>query len=527
MTEPPTTIRKEFLDTESPRRLFVLNLLFALAYFITLLLFFPRGNTVLFWLLIGGEVFHIWQVATFIYTVWDTRYSPPRRTGQNPAVDVFITTAGEPIEIVAETVRAATLMQYAGPITTYILNDGYVAKKSNWRDAEELAQRMTSPERPVRCITRTIPGGAKAGNINHALSHSYAPLIAVFDADHVPHADFLKKTVPYVTNASVGFVQTPQFYKNHRHNYLAQSSWEQQELFYGAICRGKNRLNAVTMCGTNMLISRRALVEVGGMCTESIAEDFVTGLFMHQRGYRSVYVPEVLAEGLATEDLLTYSKQQFRWARGALDVIFRYNPLFLRGLTFAQRIQYLASASFYLSGIVVLIDILLPIIFLYTGLVPIRASGMLLAAVFLPYLLLTLHVIQRVSNNTFTYPSIGLSMSAFHIHIQAFFGALTRQRSAFNISSKVQLSGNLLSLATPHLLYVAVAVIGIVVAYLREGFSSSLINNIAWIALNISVFIPFIRAALPTPVAQRRQPAESSPTVMEGLLGATAYEPTS
>jgi cellulose synthase/poly-beta-1,6-N-acetylglucosamine synthase-like glycosyltransferase len=67
------------------------------------------------------------------------------------------------------------------------------------------------------------------------------------------------------------------------------------------------------------------------MSTESIAEDFVTGMFMHEKGYRSVYVPEVLAEGLACEDLLSYSKQQFRWARGALDIIFRYNPLLAAG----------------------------------------------------------------------------------------------------------------------------------------------------------------------------------------------------
>jgi cellulose synthase (UDP-forming) len=108
-------------------------------------------------------------------------------------------------------------------------------------------------------------------------------LVAIFDADHVPHADFLAKMVAYFTDDKVGFVQTPQFYKNYGVNYLTRSSWEQQELFFGPICKGKNRLNAATMCGTNMLISRKALEEVGGMYTESIAEDFVTGLFMHAK----------------------------------------------------------------------------------------------------------------------------------------------------------------------------------------------------------------------------------------------------
>src|SRR5206468_3503010 len=139
---------------------------------------------------------------------------------------------------------------------------------------------------------------------NHALAVTEAPLVAVLDADHVPHADFLSKTVPYLADKRVGFVQTPQFYKNFNATYVTQGAWDQQQLFFGPICRGKNRLNSATMCGTNMVIRREALAEVGGMRTDSIAEDFVTGLLMHARRYRSVYVPEVLAEGLAPEDFL-------------------------------------------------------------------------------------------------------------------------------------------------------------------------------------------------------------------------------
>src|SRR3989344_1030836 len=99
------------------------------------------------------------------------------------------------------------------------------------------------------------------------------------------------------------------------------------------------------MCGTNMVIRKAALREVGGMAEDNIAEDFVTSLFIHERGWKSAYVPEVLAEGLAPEDLFSYYKQQFRWARGSLEIVFRFNPLFRSGLTWSQRIEYLASAS--------------------------------------------------------------------------------------------------------------------------------------------------------------------------------------
>ncbi len=484
-------VRTDFLRTDSPKFLLLLNASLALAYFVILAFFFPVGNPVLFYFLIAGEVFHMWQVFTFLYTVWETETEFVKDFTFTPHVDVLITVAGEPVELVERTIKSAKVMRYPN-FSIHILNDGFVAGKPNWREIEALASRLG-----VNCITRTVAGGAKAGNINNGLKFTSAPFIACFDADHAPHPDFLLKTIPYFGDPKVGFVQTPQFYRNYGENYLTNSSWEQQELFFGPICKGKNRLNAATMCGTNMVIRRFGLEEVGGMCTESIAEDFITGLLMHNKGYRSIYVPEVLAEGLATEDLLAYSKQQFRWARGALDVIFRWNPLFMGGLSWAQRVQYLASASFYLSGVVVVIDALLPIIYFYFGLVPVHVSGMLLAAVFLPYFFCTLYVIERSSNFTFTFSSLGFSMGGFNIHLRALLSAATFRKAAFGITEKYRRRGNFLPLVKWHIAYLALVGGGIPIAIMRDGFSASLANNMAWALFNIIIFLPFIRAALP------------------------------
>jgi len=497
-------VREDFLKAEAPKWLLVLNAALALTYFLVLAFLFPIGNWLLFSLLIFGEVFHIWQVLTFIFTIWDVKDPVLPLGGEDLGVDVFITVAGEPLAIVEKTVTTALLMRYPD-FKVHILNDGLIAAKEQWREIRTMAKRLG-----VHCITRVTRGGAKAGNINNALSLSKKPLVAILDADHMPHADFLAKTAPYFREQRVGFVQTPQFYKNHADNYITSSSWEQQEIFFGPICRGKNRLNAVTMCGTNMLIRREALLSVGGMCRDSIAEDFVTGLLMHARGYKSVYVPEVLAEGLATEDLSTYSKQQFRWARGALDVIFRWNPLFMGGLSWAQKIQYLSSASFYLSGVIVLIDALLPVIYFYTGLLPVRVSGMFLTAVFLPYFFSTLYTIVRASNFTFTFPSLCFSMGSFTVHLRALYAAMTFSKSDFGITEKMRQNGNFFPLVAVHICYVALVALGLECAFLREGLSASLINNTAWALLNIGVFMPFIYAALP----EKKVPQESEATAV-------------
>ncbi len=483
--------RTAFLKTAIPKSLIIINGVFALIYFYVICFLFPPGNLVLFWLLIAGEIFHIWQVFSYLQTIWDTEYKAPFDPKFMPPVDVYITVTGEPKDIVRETVEAALKMDYPH-FKVFILNDGYVAKKENWQEMEELAK-----ESGVTCITRKIAGGAKAGNINNAMKKTSSEYVTIFDADHVPHPDFLSKMMGYFGDSKVAFVQSPQYYKNHDLNFITRGAWEQQELFFGPICKGKNRLNSATMCGTNMVILRKAMDEVGGMCTESIAEDFITGLFMHERGWKSVYVAEVLAEGLAPEDFLSYYKQQFRWARGALDLVFRYNPLFKRGMAFSQKMQYLSSASFYVSGAIVFMNAILPLVFLYFGIVPFELSTMILAAIFIPYIILTLYTLQRSTNFSFTFQSLAFSMSGFTIHLKALYAALTMQKSSFSVTSKQALEGNFINLVIPHIAYIIFFFIGIFVAFFREGLSASVLNNSAWAIINIFIFSQFIIAAIP------------------------------
>src|SRR6185437_12787019 len=103
---------------------------------------------------------------------------------------------------------------------------------------------------------------------------------------------------------------------------------------------------------------------------------------IHQNGWESVYVPEILADGLAPEDLHSYCLQQFRWARGSLEVLFWHNPLFAKGLNWRQKLQYLSSAGYWLNGIVVLLNAVFPLIFFFFGIAPFTASNLFLALIF-------------------------------------------------------------------------------------------------------------------------------------------------
>ena len=478
-------------NTQASKILLIGVALISFTYFIFITFFITPSNYWLYGILIVGEIFHLWQIITYIITVWNTQSNSIYDKKFSPEVDVFITVAGEPIEIIKETAIAAKNMIYP-KFNIYLLNDGYVAKKDNWQEVRKLAKDLG-----VNCITRRIPHGAKAGNINNALQKTKSQFFVVFDADHVPTKDFLQKTMGYFIDPKLGFVQTPQYYKNHSQNLVTEGSWRQQELFFGAICKGKNTTNSVFMCGTNMVLRREAIMEAGGMCETNIAEDFLTSLFVHSKGWKSVYIPEVLAEGLAPEDFMSYYKQQFRWARGSLEVIFKYNPLFNKGLSLAQKLQYLASASYYLSGIIFLLNMIVPLIFLFTGNVPLVNSSMIIALVFIPYIYLVMYVLQRSSNFTYSFKGLAFSMSSFMIHIQALIAVLTGQKNGFSITSKTQVSGNFIHLNWMHLMYIGIGLLGISYYIYSSGITVSLFANVSWIILNIIIMIPFIRSSLP------------------------------
>lgn len=469
-----------------------LNIVFTLFYFSWW--FTPNiiGNPVLFYLLFFGEIYHVLMAVLFSITLWPRKKKTPALATQEkflPSVDIFITVTGEPKKIVKQTALGALNQTYPNK-KVFLLNDGYVAKKDNWKEIEELAKELK-----IDCITRKKAHGAKAGNINNALQNTSGELVVILDADMVPYTDFLSKIVPYFVDAKVGFVQTPQYYNNHKKNEITNGSWEQQELFFGPIMLGKDGHNSAFICGTNVVIRRQALEEAGGMCEDNIAEDFLTSQYIHRKGWKSHYVPEVFSEGLAPEDLFSYYKQQLRWARGSLEVLFKENPLFKKGMDLSQKLQYLSSGLYYLNGVIVIIDIIMPLIYLFSGIKPVATTTTSFALFFIPFMVINLYSLYIASGRHITFRAISFSQSSFVLQLQALISIVFRKKMSFSVTSKQALSGNFLYLALPHITYTFIGMCAIYFGVAREGVNPSIMTNIAWLLFNIILFIPFIKAS--------------------------------
>ena len=340
-------------------------------------------------LIYGAECFGFLSAALHIFMCWrlTVRKAPAAQPGVT--VDVFIPTYNENVALVRKTVLAVRAMDYAHE--TWLLDDGRRPEMA--RLAAELG---------VRYLARPDNADAKAGNLNHALAHSQGELVVVFDADHAPRRDFLTKTVGYFVDHSVAFVQTPQDFYNldsYQHRWQrgkTRTVWTEQSLFFRVIQRGKDYWNAAFFCGSCAVVRRESLDAIGGFATGTITEDLHTSIRLHAKGYKSVYHAEPLAFGLAPEAIEPFLSQRIRWGQGAMHVWRMEGLLTHRGLSWAQRVNYLASVLTYFDGWTKGLFYLAPAIVLLSGTMPIVTSTPDFLLHFVPYCLLTLWVFEEV-----------------------------------------------------------------------------------------------------------------------------------
>src|SRR5437764_9408991 len=101
---------------------------------------------------------------------------------------------------------------------------------------------------------------AKAGNLNNALLQTQGAFILILDADQIPSPTILDRTLGYFRDPRVAFVQTPQWFYNVPPGDPLGS---QAPLFYGPIMQGKDGWNAAFFCGSNAVLRREALMQLG------------------------------------------------------------------------------------------------------------------------------------------------------------------------------------------------------------------------------------------------------------------------
>jgi cellulose synthase (UDP-forming) len=628
--------RRQALRVAVFRTLAVLTLLLGLVYLVWRYAY--SLNTGALWFavpLVAAETYTFLNTFLFCFMLWKPthRMSPPPLEGVT--VDVFITTYNEPVELLRLTVEAALRIDWPR-LKVHLLDDG--ARPEMKALAAELGSGYVT--RGEEWAGK--PRHAKAGNVNNALMATEGEFILILDADQIPDPRILRCTLGYFRDPALAFVQTPQ----HFYNLLPGDPFgTDAPLFYGPIMQGKDGWNAAFFCGSNAVLRREALLQLGvteyvremedrfgdalrtlrhdadalwrrpehrpaaevlrsalqvahdalrsgtslervsdvvrqgvtaaqvvtshqdllviadtlaelaaagdlnagetrrhlltnlaelpgaikrdpgslglheaavgdldltrsseaqpllPLATISVTEDMATAMRLHALGWKSAFHPEILAYGLAPEDLRSALSQRLRWAQGTIQVLIRENPLFKRGLSFPQRLQYFTTMLSYFDGFASLVFVLSPIVCLATGLAPIRAPWAEFLLRLGPYLALNRIMFLYVTRKVNAWRSEQYALALFPLWIRAVFSTVLGRRLQFVVTPKRRQSGNFLNLVWPQIAVITASALAIgygLYAFIFEGRGSmvSVSMNVFWAGYNIAMLAPIVRAAV-------------------------------
>ena len=342
-----------------------------------------KGASWLYWMLTAALIFKILRWLHEWYHYFNVSYpeSPAVNVSKLWKVDMFTTYCeGEPYDMIISMLSAMKEVHY--PHTSYLCDE-----------ANDSFLKAKCLELGVIHVTRNEKVHAKAGNINNALLQASGEICVILDPDHLPSPRFLDVVLPYFTDNKIGFVQVVQAYYNQNESAVARGAAEQTYQFYGPLMMGMNSYGTAQAIGANCTFRRSALDSIGGHAA-GLSEDMHTAMCLHAEGWKSVYIPEVLAYGLVPSTISAYYKQQLKWSRGTFELLFTVYPKLFNKFTWRQKIHYLTLPFHYLNGIVTSFDILIPLLALFLAKPVWKISVPDFMILFLP--LLTMSLLIRI-----------------------------------------------------------------------------------------------------------------------------------
>jgi hypothetical protein len=171
----------------------------------------------------------------------------------------------------------------------------------------------------VTYLHRVDRTGYKAGALAAGLEVARGELLALFDADFVPPADFLRKVVPHFDDATVAMVQTRWGHLNRDHSILTRVA----ALMLDGHHLIENRVRAAAgwlfnFSGTGGVWRKEAIISAGGWQHDTLTEDLDLSYRAQLAGWRFVYREDIVTPAELPEDMSAFRAQQTRWAQGTV-----------------------------------------------------------------------------------------------------------------------------------------------------------------------------------------------------------------
>ncbi len=218
------------------------------------------------------------------------------------------------------------------------------------RDIAELAvRRYAAKGFDIKYLHRVDRTGYKAGALEAGLQQASGQFIAIFDADFVPPADFLMRTLPhFATDPKIGMVQARWGHINQDYSLLTKIQAILLDAHFVLEHGSRNRAGCFfNFNGTAGIWRREVIPDAGGWQHDTLTEDLDLSYRAQLRGWRFVFLADLVAPAEVPVEMNSFKSQQHRWAKGSIQTCIKLLPRILRS---NQPIGVKAEAFFHLSA---------------------------------------------------------------------------------------------------------------------------------------------------------------------------------
>lgn len=197
--------------------------------------------------------------------------------------------------------------------------------------AERLVQFYQRRGYNIQYIHRKNRVGYKAGALDTGLSRAEGEYVAIFDADFIPRPDFLKRTLPFFTDPNVALVQARWGHINRNYSLLTriQSIFLDGHFIIEHTARNRSG-RFFNFNGTAGIWRKQAILDAGGWQHDTLTEDLDLSYRAQLRGWKFVYMPDLVAPAELPVEVNAYKSQQHRWAKGSVQTAKKLLPLIFK-----------------------------------------------------------------------------------------------------------------------------------------------------------------------------------------------------
>lgn len=171
----------------------------------------------------------------------------------------------------------------------------------------------------IEHMRRGTRKGYKAGALKHAMKTTDSELVAIFDADFIPPTWFLKRAIPHFATSNIGLVQCRWGHINE--NYSTITQVQALSIDFHFLVEQKAKSNShlfMNFNGTAGIWRRDCIEDAGGWHTATLVEDLDLSYRAQMKGWKCLFLPDIVVDAELPAQMNGAKRQQFRWAKGSI-----------------------------------------------------------------------------------------------------------------------------------------------------------------------------------------------------------------